>query len=264
MISLKFMYIPLTYKKFYNKENPDIDTLKSRLSKFDKQILVKCALTLLHNADSWANINGFISHFFSSENEKFAYEIRHRVDNIISELHMESNEVIPQISILTKHSCLEFMRIIFSVRFTGENIIDNALLQLDIFNCLLVINDITTPTPNFPDNMDNNLKLAYGALLNMSSYNDFTNINTKANFIIQCYKSKILFEFLDSQDNLKIIKNMYLKDMGCKSWEEYIFVLSKLFVINNQDKLPITSIVLDENDHYFQHDKILFLNSATL
>ena len=114
---------------------------------------------------------------------------------------------------------------------------------------------MTTPTPNIPENIDESMKEAYNALLNMSSYNDFTNIDATANFILQCYKSRLLFDFLDSQDNLRRIKEMYLKEMGCKCWEEYIFVLAKLFIIDYQNKSSTTLIVLDENHPSFHHDK---------
>lgn len=80
------------------------------------------------------------------------------------------------------------------------------------------------PTPNIPENLDESLKFAYNTLLNMSSYNDFTNIDVTANFILQCYKSRLLFDFLDSQDNTRRIKEMYLKEMGqplCLSAENY-------------------------------------------
>lgn len=257
MIQLKSIHIPLTYQKLYNKKNPNLDKLKSSLAKFDKQILLKCALTLLHNADSWSNINDFITHFFSTENEAFAYRVLYRHDEIISELYANSNEVMPEVKVLTKHSCLELLRIIFSVNYTGENISDNASLQLIIFDCLLTINDMTTPTPDCPEDIDEKLKLAYVALLNISSYNDFTNIDTTTNFILQCHKSRLLFNFLDSQDNLKKMKDMYLKEMGCRYWEEYIFVLSKLFILNYQDESPTTRIVLDENHPSFQHDKVI-------
>lgn len=91
----------------------------------------------------------------------------------------------------------------FSTNFTGENISDNETFQLVIFDCLLVINDMTTPTPECPENIDKDLRIAYNALLNMLSYNDYTNIDATTNFILQCYKSKLLFDFMDSQDNLK-------------------------------------------------------------
>lgn len=262
MIQLKSIHIPLTYQKLYNKERPNLDELKLSLAKLDKQILLKCALTLLHNADSWSNINEFITHFFSKENETFVYKVLHRHNEIISELHTDSNGVVPQVKVLTKHSCLELLRIIFSVNFTGENICDNATLQLAIFDCLLVINDVTTPTPECPENMDKDLRVAYSALLNMLSYNDYTNIDTTTNFILQCYKSKLLFDFMDSQDNLKRLKDMYLEEMRCRCWEEYIFVLAKLFVLDYQDELPTTRIVLDESHPSFQHDKILLDNFA--
>ena len=113
MIQLKSIHIPLTYQKLYNKERPNWDELKLSLAKLDKQMLLKCALTLLHNADSWSDINEFITHFFSKGNETFAYRVLHRYDEIISEIHVNSNGVIPQIKVLTKHSCLELLRIIF-------------------------------------------------------------------------------------------------------------------------------------------------------
>lgn len=254
MIQLDSICIPLTYQKLY-KEKPNIDELNSSLAKLDKQMLLKCTLTLLHNADSWSNINEFITHFFSKENKNFAYNVLHRYDEIISEIYTTSNGFIPQVRILTKHSCLELLRIIFSVNFTGDNLSDNATFQLVIFDWLLVINDMTTPTPNIPENIDESMKEAYNALLNMSSYNDFTNIDATANFILQCYKSRLLFDFLDSQDNLRRIKEMYLKEMGCKCWEEYIFVLAKLFIIDYQNKSSTTLIVLDENHPSFHHDK---------
>lgn len=257
MIQLNTIHIPLTYQKFYDKEKPNLDALKTSLAKLDKPTLLKRVLTLLHNADSWSNINEFVTHFFSKENEKFAYNVLHRRDEIISELYTTSNGVMPQVSVLTKHSCLELLRIIFSVNFTGENLSDNATFQLVIFDWLLVINDTTTPTPNCPENMDENLKLAYGALLNMSSYNDFTNIDVTSNFILQCHKSRLLFDFLDRQNNLRRMREMYLKEIGCKCWEEYIFVLAKLFVIDYGDESPTTRIVLDENHPSFQHDKNL-------
>lgn len=248
------MHIPLTYQQLY-KEKPNLDALKAALAKLDKQTLLKCALTLLHNADSWSNINDFTKNFFSKENEEFAYKIFHQHNDIMSELYMASHGVIPQVIILTKHSCLELLRIIFSANFTGENVSDNVTFQLVIFDWLLVINDITTQTPNCPKNMDDNLKMAYSALLNMSSYNDFTNIDTTANFILQCYKSKLLFDFLDCQDNLRRMREMYLKNIGCNYWEEYIFILAKLFVIDYQDKSPTTRIVLEENYPSYHHDK---------
>ena len=160
MIQLKSIHIPLTYQKLYNKKNPNLDKLKSSLAKFDKQILLKCALTLLHNADSWSNINDFITHFFSTENEAFAYRVLYRHDEIISELYANSNEVMPEVKVLTKHSCLELLRIIFSVNYTGENISDNASLQLIIFDCLLTINDIKTTTKDSPENIDEKFKLS--------------------------------------------------------------------------------------------------------
>lgn len=257
MIQLNSIYIPLTYQEFYNKEKPNLDVLKASLAKLDKQTLLKCALTLLHNADYWSNIQEFITHFFSKENEEFAYKVLNRHEEIMTELHRTSNGMMPQIRILTKHSCLELLRIIFSISFTGENVSDNAIFQLVIFDWLLVFNDQTTPTPNCPENIDENLKLAYSALLNMSSYNDFTNIDVTANFILQCHKSKLLFDFLDSQDNLRRMREMYIKEIGCKCWEEYIFVLAKLYVIDYQDEFPTTRIVLDENHPSFQHDKKL-------
>lgn len=255
MISLNSIHIPLTYQNFYNKEKPNLNVLKASLVKLDKQMLLKCALTLLHNADSWANINEFITHFFSKENKKFASKVFHRYNEIMSEICTTSNGVMPQVRVLTKHSCLEFLRIIFSVNFTGENVNDNATFQLAIFDCLLVINDMTTPTPNCPEIMDKNLKLAYSTLLNMSSYNDFTNINATANFMLQCHKSRLLFDFLDSQDNLQRMRDMYLNEIGCKCWEEYIFVLAKLFVLDCQDESLTTRIVLAENHSSFQHDR---------
>lgn len=257
MIQLNSIHIPLTYQKLYNKERPNLDELKLSLAKLDKQMLLKCALTLLHNADSWSDINEFITHFFSKGNETFAYRVLHRYDEIISEIHVNSNGVMPQIKVLTKHSCLELLRIIFSTNFTGENISDNETFQLVIFDCLLVINDMTTPTPECPENIDKDLRIAYNALLNMLSYNDYTNIDATTNFILQCYKSKLLFDFMDSQDNLKKMRDLYLKEMGCKYWEEYIFVLAKLFVLDYQGQLPTTRIILEENHPAFQHDKIL-------
>lgn len=255
MIQLNSIQIPLTYQKFYNKEKPDLDEFKVSLAKLDKQILLGCALTLLHNVDSWSNINEFITHFFSKENKEFAYYVLHRYNEIMSEFHTTSNGGIPQVMVLTKHSCLELLRIIFSVNFTGENLNDNATFQLVIFDWLLIINNTTTQTPNCPENMDENLKLAYSALLNMSSYNDFTNINVTANFILQCHKSRFLFDFLDNHDNLRRMRELYLKKLGCKCWEEYIFVLTKLFILDYQNKLPTTRIVLEENHPSFHHDK---------
>ena len=184
MVQLKSIHIPLTYQKSYTQERPILDEVKLSLAKLDKQILLKCALTLLHNADSWSDINEFITHFFSKENETFVYKVLHRHNEIISELYADSNGVVPQVKVLTKHSCLELLRIIFSANFTGENICDNATLQLAIFDCLLVINDVTTPTPECPENMDKDLRMTYSALLNMLSYNDYTNIDTTTNFIL--------------------------------------------------------------------------------
>lgn len=66
MIPRNTINIPLTYQELY-KEKPNIDELKSSLAKLDKQILLKCTLTLLHNADSWSNINEFITQFFQKK-----------------------------------------------------------------------------------------------------------------------------------------------------------------------------------------------------
>lgn len=66
MIQLDSICIPLTYQKLY-KEKPNMDELKSSLAKLDKQILLKCTLTLLHNVDSWSNINEFITHYFQKK-----------------------------------------------------------------------------------------------------------------------------------------------------------------------------------------------------
>lgn len=216
MMQLNSIHIPLTYQQFYNKENPNLDALKVSLSNLDKRTLLECTLTLLKNADSWSSINEFIKHFFSKENEKFAYNVLNRYSEITSDLYKTSNGVMPQVRVLTKHSCLELLHIIFAVKFTGKNIRDNAEFQLVIFDSLLVINGITTPNPNIPKDLDERLRWAYIALLNMSSYNDFTNTDVISNFILQCQKSRLLFEFLNNQENLRRIRDMYLKKIGCK------------------------------------------------
>ena len=57
--------MPLTYQEFYNKEKPNINTLKLSLAKYKKETLLKCVLILLNNTDSWSKIDGFIMNFFS-------------------------------------------------------------------------------------------------------------------------------------------------------------------------------------------------------
>ena len=164
------------------------------------------------NGTSHITVTGVVN--FSESVSEFTIPLGPNVKDAAAEIYTTSNGFIPQVRILTKHSCLELLRIIFSVNFTGDNLSDNATFQLVIFDWLLVINDMTTPTPNIPENIDESMKEAYNALLNMSSYNDFTNIDATANFILQCYKSRLLFDFLDSQDNLRRIKEMYLKMLG--------------------------------------------------
>lgn len=259
MVQLNYICIPLTYQDLYNKE-PDFDMLKALLVKYDKQTLLKHVLVLLHNAQSWSKIDVFIENFFSKENGDFVDKLLRQYNETNFELHKISNGVIPQIMVLTKHSCLELLRIIFSINFTGENSNDIATLRLTIFDWLLAINNTTTLTPNCPDNMNEKLKMAYSVLLNILSYNDFTNIEATANFLSQCHKSRLLFEFLNSQENLRQILQMYLQTIGCKCWEEYIYVLVKIFILNYQNDSPITSIVLDEKDTSFLHDKNLFDN----
>lgn len=85
MIQLNSIHIPLTYQKFYNKEKPNLDVPKASLAKLDKQTLLKCALTLLHNVDSWSNINEFTKNFFSTENEGFAQKVLQRYNKIMFE-----------------------------------------------------------------------------------------------------------------------------------------------------------------------------------
>ncbi len=70
-MQLKSLYTPLTYQDFYGNK-PDLDKLKASLAKLDKQTLLEYALTLLHNAESWSNIDDFIKHFFSEENEELS------------------------------------------------------------------------------------------------------------------------------------------------------------------------------------------------
>lgn len=254
-MQLKSLYTPLTYQDFYGNK-PDLDKLKASLAKLDKQTLLEYALTLLHNAESWSNIDDFIKHFFSEENEELVQKsIFQLYKKYISELNKTSCEIIPQIVILTKHSCLEFLRVIFSVDFTGEELSDNTFVKLVIFNWLLVINEKTTQRPILPMDLDEDMKMAYEALLIITSYNDFTNINVAENFTLQCHKSRLLFNFLDKHKNLQRIKEMYLKEIGCKCWEEYIFVLAKLFILDHQDKSTSTRIILEKNHPSYHHDK---------
>jgi len=254
--------MPLTYQEFYNKEKPNINTLKLSLAKYKKETLLKCVLILLNNTDSWSKIDGFIMNFFSKENDLYAQNVFNKYNEILSSYNKKYNGIIPNVLIYSRHACLELLRIIFSVEFTGENINSITKIELLIFDCLLIVNDITNLTPDCPEDIDDDLKLAYYFLLNMTSYNDFTNIEENNNLILQCHKSKLLFEFLNTQENLQIMRKLYLNQMGFSCWEEYIFVLVKLFILDSTNKLSTISITLKESSQFYKRDKKLIDNFA--
>lgn len=244
--------IPITYSMIYGVQGKSpLDYLTG----LNRSTIIKSALFLLHNEEKWKNFRTFCEMFFSEGNNELANELWKKYLVLAYPKNENDSFFPPTYSILSKHSCLELLRIGFSLPINKEDVSDNQYLEISIFQALLSINETQSDLCfDKIDKIPEPLKEAYSMLITVLPYNEFTNINTSAKFLASCVKSEMLFTFCEQNDKYKIILDQFLKKHECANWETYIYTVAKIFIMNNGDKDNYTAIVLDPDSESYSRD----------
>lgn len=236
---------------------PSIDEIKEYLSAFNNSQLIKAALTLLAKSNEWCKFDIFIQEYFPNSLKEFAINIfaayKKHYDQACHTSHATPNFVI-----INKQTCLELLSYIFAIKDSRQNIAleNNAKALVYIFYLILYINTNRSQTPNIPEDLDKNLIDAYRILLTTISYNDYTNSSEDIDFLIQCHKAQLFFEFCESDESFGKLLDSFLARCDFPNWENYIYYLARLFIINNKPGRWI--INLDPHSESYNKDKLLF------
>lgn len=253
--------IPITLDVIFAEGSsyPSIQEIKDYLTDFDKSQLIKAGLTLLSKSNEWCKFEKFIQEYFPHSLKGFADEIFASYSSHFSEACKKSH-VPPNFVIINKQTCLELLSYIFSLEKSEKNIPlekdSDSLIY--IFYLLLHINTNRTQTPNIPEELDRALIEAYRILLTTVSYNDYTNSYEEIDFLIQCHKAQLFFEFCESNEKFGKLLDLFLGKYDFQKWGNYISSLARLFLINN--KPGRWTINLDPQSQSYHNDKLLFTN----
>ena len=243
--------IPITHTMIYGVNNiPPQDYL----CKLDRSLLIKLALLLLKQQEQWSDFRIFCENYFSQNNSQFVNDLWDKYKIISAPKNDIENIIQPKYSIISKHSCLELLRISFSLPIINDGIKDTIELEKSLFLALLAINEISDSQYEFTEQLNEPIKSAYSVLLTLLPYNDFTNTDNYSKFMAQCKKAEMFFEFCKNNTKYSAILDIFLKEYYCKNWEEYVCSVSKLFILSEN------KIILDPTSKSYYTDSLILSN----
>lgn len=243
---------PITYSMIFGHpgEAPEM-----YLSTLNRSVLIQSALFLLHMEEEWKSNIAFFENFFGNDNEQYAQELWTKIQKLSDNQSPIETVLKTQYRILSKHSCLELLRISFSLPNKIDVTTDSVDLQKSIFQALLSINE-TLNEPNFShvNKLPEHISSAYSILMNTLPYNEFTNTDTLSKFLASCKKSELFFEFCERSHKYRTILQQFIKSYGCSSWEKYLYSLIKIFILNGGNKDEYSKISLDIRDNDYEQE----------
>lgn len=252
--------IPITYTMIYGKKANSPETY---LSGLNRSKLIKCALFLFHNQEKWTNTNQFCENFFSQENNQLANELWTKVANLsFSTFNNEVDSIFPsEYSIISKHSCLELLRICFSLSDNQEKTSNKRDFEIGVFQALLSINETQNELCfDEVEKLPEPISSAYLILMTTLPYNEFTNTDILSKFISLCKKSEMFFEYCDQTDKYKSILDCFLQKHSCPNWEKFVYTIIKLFIMNNCNEDSFRTITLNPDESTYKEEFSILSN----
>lgn len=251
--------VPITYSMLYDSTGNKItcQDVVNILGVLDRKVCVSCLLFLLKNMGKLNTFRSFIETFFCKENSSFVEDVIKKYASFINK-EKEEKSIIPPYKLLSGQTCLEMLRIAFSVK-PKRTLLEKSAVERQIFYAILQTNELLTceaDNINIPEEETN--KDAYAMLLSTLPYNDYTNVNVNGLFIVQLLKAKMLFKFCHTDKKFSFLLDEFLKKYNCTCWQEYVISLSKILFIDNSSNF--TTIKLKETDNTYAHDKVIFDN----
>lgn len=260
MINEPSIHVAFTYSMLYGESTaiPTLSQIREELGKLNRTFVVKVVLQILKQIDILNDVERFCEVFFVG-NEPLKKLFIDRYSEKFKQLRNNNRETTPSLTVFSKHNCLELLKIVFSITPNDKGCVDELQCKRTLFDALLILNERITVDPECPKDLDSKIRTAYQMLLTLLSYNEYTNNSNAVDFMIQCYKANVLFDFCDANETFKTLFQLFLNSLGCSCWKEYVFALSRLFVLDSGNENNIKcEIVLDpQSASYFQDKRVL-------
>lgn len=223
------------------------EILEDALEGMDRQTLLKVATYFLNynsydQTDSFRSFD-FVSNFFSQENEPFAARILRRTREIEKEAYQNGLEP-KRIHFLTNYSCLVLFETIYSTDSKPREM-SMAQIEQGLFKAILLINEQNEKGINLPVNGLNTESDFRHFFFSMAFWQwDITNYSPKMLLVSEAIKSSLLFEFLDQNQQTRLLLKEFEGYFGVESWQEFFcqilgWILHS-FNVNKTNSLIIT------------------------
>ena len=218
-----------------------------------REIILNVAASFLgfnSQKSNFENPKEVLRMFFREENSKIANEIYNR----IKELEKNGKEVL----ILNTYCNLKLFEIFFRIETDKDATQTEEEFEINLFKALLVLNSGFTRKQSIASQSTKDLdrELRFSMLMFCSSYpiSDKVNYNLSETWITQCFKSILLFQFLQSNEKTKNLLSELLTYFDCTTWREYLKRILPLTTSFIKKKFEgHTDITVEYNDHFKQN-----------
>lgn len=215
-----------------------------------REIILNVAASFLgfnSQKSNFENPKEVLRMFFREENSKIANEIYNR----IKELEKNGKEVL----ILNTYCNLKLFEIFFRIETDKDATQTEEEFEINLFKALLVLNSGFTRKQSIASQSTKDLdrELRFSMLMFCSSYpiSDKVNYNLSETWITQCFKSILLFQFLQSNEKTKNLLSELLTYFDCTTWREYLKRILPLTTSFIKKKFEgHTDITVEYNDHF--------------
>ncbi len=217
------------FVKFTTIFDEERDNLESYLTGISRSLLLHLMTSLSTFPDTESESGSyipFLTEFFSEENRIFANEINAKLIKFKAEIKsMEELESESKLSIINPLTRLQIFQFCFDI-LTGESTQSNAEAERNIFKAILWMNEqieelqdkaITSTEGISPELKPMALQIAH-----TFAYFDTVNYNIEEVLLTQLFKSIYLFEFLESDEEMKVLLAVFLDQFNCFDWKDFL------------------------------------------
>jgi hypothetical protein len=228
------------YSMIFDEPPKDLRTYLNGISRTVLLTSMTFFLGFANRNSKFEEFKDFLEMFFCEENNQLANQIYSKLSS-----YRQARKAEP--IIINPYTSLQIFEFCFN-ELGDENTQSNAEAEVNILKAILFVNEQNTILQNkaFESTKNVHIDLIPGALwlAQSFSYSDLINYNLTEIVACQMIKSIYFFEFLENNNQTKILLDEFLKYFKCPNWKyflrRYLPFASSVIMANRESHIDVS------------------------